>query len=63
MFQSWTNDIVEPLDFEEFLSANQLAIDRDPLRCILDVPQGDVQVDLIERPLRTLRPILPEEKL
>ncbi|XP_066258807.1 dedicator of cytokinesis protein 7 [Euwallacea similis] len=60
---SWTNDIADPLDFEEFLSAYQLVIDRDPLRSILDVPQGDVQVDLIDRPLRTLQPILPEERL
>ncbi|KAL1514145.1 hypothetical protein ABEB36_003452 [Hypothenemus hampei] len=59
----WTQDIVEPLDFEEFVNAYQLVIDRDPLRPILDVPAGDVQVDIIERPLRTLRPILPEEKL
>ncbi|CAG9768957.1 unnamed protein product [Ceutorhynchus assimilis] len=60
---SWTHEIVEPLDFEEFVGAYQLVIDRDPLRCILDVPQGDVQVDIIERPVRTLKHILPEEKI
>ncbi|KAH1008877.1 hypothetical protein HUJ05_009380 [Dendroctonus ponderosae] len=60
---SWAQEIVEPLDFEEFVGAYQQVLDRDPLRCILDVPLGDVQVDVIERPLRTLRPILPEEKL
>lgn len=54
---------MEPFDFEEFLSQYQLLIDRDPLRSILDVPQGDVEVDIIERPMRTLQPILPEEIL
>jgi hypothetical protein len=61
--QSWTNDVVDPVDFEEFLGQYQNLIDRDPLRSILDVPQGDVEVDIIERPIRTLQPLLPEEKL
>jgi hypothetical protein len=60
---SWTNDVVDPVDFEEFLGQYQNLIDRDPLRSILDVPQGDVEVDIIERPIRTLQPLLPEEKL
>ncbi|CAH0558208.1 unnamed protein product [Brassicogethes aeneus] len=60
---SWTNDVVEPLDYEEFVSQYQLLIDRDPLRHILDVPHSDVEVDIIERPIRTLQPIVPEEKL
>ena len=54
---------MDPIDFEEFLSQYQNLIDRDPLRSILDVPHGDVEVDVIERPIRTLNPILPEEKL
>lgn len=62
-FQSWTSDIVEPFDFEDFLSQYQLLIDRDPLRNILDIPLGDVEVEIIERPIRTLRPIVPEENM
>lgn len=61
--QSWTNDVAEPLDFEEFLNGYQNLIDRDPLRTILDIPQGDVEVEVIERPIRTLKPIVPEEKM
>ncbi|KAJ8913567.1 hypothetical protein NQ315_017118 [Exocentrus adspersus] len=60
---SWNIDVIEPLDFEEFVSGYQNLIDRDPLRSILDVPQGDVEVEIIERPIRTLQPIVPEEKL
>ncbi|XP_076269946.1 dedicator of cytokinesis isoform X1 [Rhynchophorus ferrugineus] len=60
---NWIHEISDPLDFEEYVNAYQLAIDRDPLRSILDIPLGDVQVEVIERPLRTLRPILPEEKI
>ncbi|KAJ8930196.1 hypothetical protein NQ314_017036 [Rhamnusium bicolor] len=59
---SWTNDVVEPLDFEEFVNVYQNSIDRDSLRPILDIPQGDVEVEVIERPIRTLQPIVPEEK-
>lgn len=55
--------MAEPLDFEEFLGQYQTTIDREPLRHILDVPQGDVEVDVIERPIRTLKPIIPEEKM
>lgn len=62
-FQSWSSDIVEPFDFEDFLSQYQMLIDRDPLRAILDVPPGDVEVEIIERPIRTLSPILPTENL
>lgn len=55
--------MVEPLDFEEFVNQYQQIIDRNPLRHILDVPQGDVEVEVIERPIRTLKPIVPEEPL
>lgn len=61
--QSWSSDIVEPFDFEDFLSQYQLLIDRDPLRAILDVPAGDVEVEITQRPIRTLQPILPEESM
>lgn len=62
-FQSWTHDVAEPLDFEEFIHGYQILIDRDPLRSILDIPQGDVEVEIVERPIRTVKPIIPEENL
>ncbi|CAH1183209.1 unnamed protein product [Phaedon cochleariae] len=60
---SWMTEVVEPLEFEEFLNGYQNLIDRDPLRAILDIPPGDVEVDIIERPLRTLHSIVPEDKI
>lgn len=54
---------MEPFDYEDFVSQYQLLIDRDPLRNILDIPLGDVEVELIERPIRTIRPIVPEENM
>ncbi|CAG9858416.1 unnamed protein product [Phyllotreta striolata] len=59
----WMSEVVEPLEFEDFLQSYQNLIDRDPLRSILDIPQGDVEVEIIDRPIRTIRPILPEEKI
>ncbi|XP_044752960.1 dedicator of cytokinesis protein 7 [Coccinella septempunctata] len=60
---TWSNDLVEPFDFEEFVGQYQLLIDKDPLRNILEVPHGDVEVDVIERPIRTVQPVVPEEKI
>ncbi|KAG5883156.1 hypothetical protein JTB14_033407 [Gonioctena quinquepunctata] len=60
---NWSNEVVEPLEFEDFLHSYQNLIDRDPLHAILDIPPGDVEVEIIERPLRTVHPIVPEEKI
>lgn len=40
-----------------------MLIDRDPLRNILDIPPGDLVVETIERPIRTIKPIIPEENV
>lgn len=61
--QSWNSDVVEPFEFEEFLSQYQILIERDPLRTILDIPSGDIEVEVIERPIRSVKPIVPEEAL
>lgn len=57
------NDSAEPMDYEDFLCQYQLLIDRDPLRLILDFPYGDVDLEVIKRPIRTLRAIIPEENM
>ncbi|KAF5303063.1 hypothetical protein FQR65_LT08392 [Abscondita terminalis] len=59
----WLNDSAEPMDYEDFLNQYQLLIDRDPLRSILDFPYGDVELEVIQRPIRTLKPIVPEENM
>lgn len=55
--------MVEPYDVEDFISQYQLLIDRDPLRSIIDIPPGDIEVETVERPIRTVKPIIPEESL
>lgn len=57
------NDAVEPMDYEDFLCQYQLLIDRDPLRTMLDFPYGDVELEIIKRPIRTLKPCIPEENM
>ncbi|XP_065206218.1 dedicator of cytokinesis protein 7 [Planococcus citri] len=56
-------DIVDPLDYEDFIQQHQMLIDRHPLRSIIDFPPNDVQVFIEPRKLRTKRPILPKEPI
>ncbi|CAM6031703.1 unnamed protein product, partial [Sphagnum compactum] len=57
------NELIEPLDFEEFLQQHQTAIYRDPLRSILDFPLSDITLNLIERKLRTVNYVMPKEDI
>ncbi|KAI0241313.1 Dedicator of cytokinesis protein 7 [Lamellibrachia satsuma] len=52
---------VEPPDFEEFLYQHQNAIDRDPMRHLLEFPPDDVRVELLQRTVRTVSPVMPEQ--
>lgn len=56
-------EIVDPVDYEEFLLQHQTTIGRDPLRIILDFPRGDVQIKVIKRKIRTEEPVVPHESL
>ncbi|KAE8748545.1 hypothetical protein FOCC_FOCC004721 [Frankliniella occidentalis] len=56
-------DVVDPLDYEDFIQQHQLLIDRDPLRPMLDFPVNDIEVGVIPRKIRTEAPVLPEEPL
>ena len=51
---------VEPPDFEDFLYQHQNAIDRDPMRHLLEFPPDDVRVELLQRTVRTVSPVEPE---
>lgn len=61
MFQISLTELVEPIDYEDFLQQHSSVINRDPLRNILDFPSGDVQVKTIKRKIRTIEPIVPVE--
>ena len=52
--------MVEPPDFEEFLYQHQAAVDRDPMRQLLEFPPDDVYVELLRRHCRTIAPVIPE---
>ncbi|XP_076063961.1 dedicator of cytokinesis isoform X2 [Oratosquilla oratoria] len=53
-------EVVEPLDFEEFLEQHQLEVDRDPARPILSFPHDDLLATCIPRRISTVHPIVPE---
>ncbi|KAK8766565.1 hypothetical protein V5799_006661 [Amblyomma americanum] len=55
------SDVVEPLDFEEFLQQHQDLVDRDAISELLDFPPDDVEVGILPRKCRTIQPIVPEE--
>lgn len=63
LLKGWTSDVVEPLDYEDFLAQHHSLVERDPLSSMLDFPPGDVEVNYIPRTIRTLQPVVPEEKL
>ncbi len=63
IFQLSLNELVDPIDYEDFISQHQNLISRDPLRAILDFPPIDLQVKEIPRKIRTQEYVLPKEKL
>ncbi|XP_033636293.1 dedicator of cytokinesis protein 7-like isoform X4 [Asterias rubens] len=54
------SDVVDPLDFEEFLEANRIHYNRDPLRHLLEFPADDLVVTSKPKECRTVKPSLPE---
>ncbi|XP_059617297.1 dedicator of cytokinesis protein 7 [Phlebotomus argentipes] len=57
------NDLVEPIDYEDFLMQHHSLLCRDPLRGILDFPPQDLKIKIIERKLRTLEHVVPKEPI
>jgi hypothetical protein len=56
-------DIVDPLDYEDFIQQHQLLLERDPLHHVLDFPANDIKVETVPRRIRTEFPVVPEEPL
>ncbi|XP_038048648.1 dedicator of cytokinesis protein 7-like isoform X3 [Patiria miniata] len=54
------SEVVDPLDFEEFLDANRSLYNRDPLRHLLEFPEDDLVVASMPKECRTVNPPLPE---
>uniref|UniRef100_A0A1Q3G270 Putative ph domain-containing protein n=1 Tax=Culex tarsalis TaxID=7177 RepID=A0A1Q3G270_CULTA len=56
-------ELVEPIDYEEFLTQHSGLLVRDPLRSILDFPPNDVQMRVVPRKIRTVTHVVPSEEL
>ena len=55
-------DIIDPLDYEEYLDEHRQKIDNDPLRHLLEYPTDDTDFIRIERQYRTIIPVMPEKE-
>ena len=55
-------DIMDPVDYEDFIQQHQLQIDHDPLRHLMEFPIDDVEVGIMQRKCRTVVPVVPEDE-
>ncbi|XP_078656490.1 dedicator of cytokinesis protein 7-like isoform X1 [Branchiostoma floridae x Branchiostoma belcheri] len=53
-------DVVEPLDFEDFISQHQHTLEKEQLREFLDFPVDDLEIGVVPREIRTLEPCVPQ---
>ncbi|XP_054707332.1 dedicator of cytokinesis protein 7-like [Uloborus diversus] len=57
------SDVVEPLDFEEYLDQHRDQIECDPFRHMLDFPDDDLEICILPRKHRTLEHIVPDDEV
>ncbi|XP_067416642.1 dedicator of cytokinesis protein 6 isoform X2 [Emydura macquarii macquarii] len=55
------SEVVEPVDFEEYLAAHPPEVEPGPLRDLIEFPPDDVEVIREPRECRTLEPGVPDE--
>lgn len=53
-------ETVEPLNYEEFVEVHADVISRDSLKEMIVIPADDIEVCLVQRKIRTTKPILPD---
>merc|ERR1719300_153733 len=51
-------DAIDPIDYEEYVSTHS---ERDQLSHVLNFPEDDIDVNLVQRKIRTEQHVLPEE--
>ncbi|GFS94716.1 dedicator of cytokinesis protein 7 [Nephila pilipes] len=56
-------DVVDPLDFEEFLDQHRDQIEYDPFRHMLDFPEDDLEIGILPHKCRTLEHIIPDDEV
>lgn len=54
------NEVIEPVDFEEFVQTNASLIASDPLKSMLVFPADDIEVNVCQRVINTIKPIIPD---
>ena len=52
-------DQIDPIDYEEYVSTHS---ERDSLSRVLNFPEDDIDVNLVQRKIRTEHHVLPEEQ-
>ena len=55
-------EVVEPVDFEEYVSSHAPGPEPGPLRQLMEFPQDDLELLQQEKECTTLEPPLPEEE-
>uniref|UniRef100_A0A3B1JP99 Dedicator of cytokinesis 6 n=1 Tax=Astyanax mexicanus TaxID=7994 RepID=A0A3B1JP99_ASTMX len=55
-------EVVEPVDYEEYVSSHAPSPEPGPLRQLMEFPNDDLELLLQERECTTLEPALPEEE-
>ncbi|KAG7504915.1 hypothetical protein JOB18_019389 [Solea senegalensis] len=55
-------EVVEPVDFEEYVSSHAPAVEPGPLRQLVEFPQDDLELLHQDKECTTLEPPLPEEE-
>lgn len=53
--------IVDPLDFEKYITENQPFAENDPDSKLLEFPDDDIEVTTIQRQHRTVHPYIPKD--
>lgn len=65
-FKNFSNknviDVVEPIDYEEYVEEHRQQIDNDPLKHLLEYPKDDIDFIRIDRQYRTIIPVMPEKE-
>lgn len=55
-------EVVDPVDFEEYLMSHPMAVDSGPLRDLYEFPADDIEVVYTPRECRTVVSSVPEER-
>jgi hypothetical protein len=53
---------MEPIDYEEFIIANRVDIDKDPLNYLLAFPTDDIEKNDIPKKISTVEMAKPEHE-